>query len=475
MAGGAWALRGQSIKTQHSSVPSKRKEYVYYRHGLGTLRKDKEYDTDGMCEISQIDTSDYPFVKSAGTAKYLWLKYTGKVLDLIMCDGIIYAAVHSEDAIYMYVCDPQKVTIVQTYICNTKDNDPSHYALVRYNEFPSNMNPFVGGYLKKILLLPLFFSYDIQDNKAEKLPSNAAPISTMGTMFVSRLFSACKGNIFASEFNKVNSYSFDTADNSSSANAWMSTTQSNVKADGDITALAVYDGHVVLFKRDYMMQVYNNENPFRLVEIGSYGCISKKAVCEFDGKLAFISPQGLMLYSGGYPYFIGEELNVKDWSGSMLCAGGKYLYVYVASEKCVYVYDAEHNTWGHRDSKPLSFMCADHNGAYYVRNNDIIRFGGNAPKEFSLTTDRNSLGYNGRKRISSIGFTAILGDGAELYVDLIDDAGTVYETVSVIGAGEHMVSEKIKGVSLTYAQLTFRGKGEVKIGEYRIKFRKEDE
>ncbi len=468
-------MKKASIKAQHVSVPSIRKQYCYKRETPGKLNRESEYDTGGVYSLTNIYTGDYPLISSANGALILPYSYTGKVLDFTMCDGVIYAALYRDGKIYLSEYDIQNNTFAETYICESQDSDPEHYALVRYNEFSSYNDPINGTFAKKILLLPLFCSGEI-DGGGDSVFSSASgtPLSSVATVFMSRLFSACGGKLFASEFNNVNGYCFDTADSSSSANAWMSNTQSNVKSDGNITALAVYDGHVVVFKRDYMMQVYNNENPFRLVDIGAYGCISKRAVCEFDGKLAFIGPRGVMLYSGGYPYLISDELGIKDWEGSMLCASGNYLYVYVGIERCVYVYDRENACWGHREVFELSFMCGDYTGAYYVRNGDIVRFDGGEAEEFSIITDRSSLEYSGKKRISEIGCVAILKEGASLDIELVDERGAVYASVCVSGEGEHIISEKIKGVSLNFAQLVFSGDGEVKIGEYWIKYRGED-
>ena len=46
--------------------------------------------------------------------------------------------------------------------------------------------------------------------------------------------------------------------------AWYSTTQANIKATGDIVAIVAYDGHPIIFKDDYMHQINNNKNPFRI-------------------------------------------------------------------------------------------------------------------------------------------------------------------------------------------------------------------
>ncbi len=463
------------IKAHFASLPKLRASYCYSRHSVGHLDRKNKYETGGASSIRNIDTQSYPFISSARQGAPTGFEYRGKVLDFTVCDGTVFALTLRNRQLYLSEYKPKLNTSTETPVIDTGDEDPEHYCIVRYNEFTSHTNAIEGSYVKKVLVFPHYFSGEI-DGGGESFfeTCGSFPASHVATVFMSRIFSAYKGKLFASDFNSAMTYSFDTAEESLSSNAWMSNTQSNTKADGDITALAVYDGHVVVFKRDYMMQVYNNENPFRLVDIGSYGCISKRAVCEYDGKLAFVSPQGVMLYSGGYPYFIDEELDIKSYEGALLCAREKLLYMYVPSEKGVFVYDSEHGMWGHRDIADIEFMCADHTGAYYLKDSKVYELDCALPVDFYVATDRNTLGSDMKKRLCGVGFTAVMKDGSELDVQLADEHGNTRFTLHIEGAGEHIVRQRVKGVSVNFAQLIFSGIGEVSIGEYWLKYRKED-
>ncbi len=469
-------MKAAIIKSQLSSVPSKRKLYTYHRDNVGAFNRKNSHDSGGVYEIKQIDPRPFPFVCSADAGIYTGKEYSGSVLELCICDGVIYALSDKDGYIVLSEYDPTDKSDTETLVCQSEGNAAEDCCLVRYNEYTSITDAIDGEYKKKILVLPMYYCGDIGGGGDAVFESDKdLPASNVGTVYMSRIFSAYKGKIFASEFNRAMSYSFDTADSTLTSNAWMSNTQSNTKADGEITALAVYDGHVVVFKRDYMMQIYNTENPFRLVDIGSFGCISKRAVCEYDGKLAFVSPQGVMLYSGGYPYFIGEELNIKNWEGAMLCARDKLLYVYVPSEHGVYVYDSEFGLWGHRDIDNISFMCADHTGAYYIHSNKLYLFDGDVPSDFYISTDKNTLGYNGKKRICEIGVVANLSPGADLSVSLVDEDDAPFFDLNIAESGEYILRKKVKGISLDFARLVFSGCGKVKIGDWWLKYRKEDE
>ena len=88
------------------------------------------------------------------------------------------------------------------------------------------------------------------------------------TSFQGRVFGSDGTRVFASEYNNYAGWNLDTAEESLSSNAWVTTTQTNVRADDIITGVTVYQNHVVVFKRGYMHMIYGTENPFRLVDIG---------------------------------------------------------------------------------------------------------------------------------------------------------------------------------------------------------------
>lgn len=462
---------------QLSTQPKARKEYKYEIKSLGVLDKRDSYDSGNAVEMHNIDTQGYPMLRCAKAGAQIGARFAGTILDLTVCDGKIYILRHESESLFIDEVDPASGSSNTITVSSESLDTSVDYSLVRYNEFGSQTDPIGGQYTKKMLILPDYITGDIDGSggytfcRTEQVPS-----AQVGTVFMSRVFCAENGKVFASNFNDVCTYEFDTADESLGSNAWMSNTQSNTKADGDITALAVYDGHVVLFKRDYMMQVYNNKNPFRLVEVGSYGCISRQAICEFDGKLAFVSPQGVMLYSGGYPYFIGKELCIDDWEGTLLCASGELLYMYVPSRSTVYVYDAEHECWGNTNSGGnISFMCGDFSGAYYMLGHYLYCFGKGGQSAFSIKTAKSSLGYEGRKRICALSGEVIVGEQSEVTVSLCDENGETHQIKHINSPGAYFINQRICGIAVQYACISLNGLGDVSMGDFSLTYKKEDE
>lgn len=150
------------------------------------------------------------------------------------------------------------------------------------------------------------------------------------TSFQGRVFGSDGTRVFASEYNNYAGWNLDTADESLSSNAWVTTTQTNVRADDIITGVTVYQNHVVVFKRGYMHMIYGTENPFRLVDIGERGAVGSRAFCEVNGLLYFASSGGIYAFDGNSVSEISRNvLTTGEAIGedTVLCGDARYLYV----------------------------------------------------------------------------------------------------------------------------------------------------
>lgn len=71
--------------------------------------------------------------------------------------------------------------------------------------------------------------------------------------------------------------------------------------DGDrITALKQFQGQLLIFKqRSFHKLIGNQESNYQLVELSTeYGCLSNKAVVEFNNRLLFLDKEGIVEYNG---------------------------------------------------------------------------------------------------------------------------------------------------------------------------------
>lgn len=202
------------------------------------------------------------------------------------------------------------------------------------------------------------------------------------TVHLSRLFGVSDDTVYASGFNDYTNWNLDTIDEYNESNAWMSKTQSNTKADGNFTGIINYQGHIVCFKRDFMHEIYNTKNPFRLTDIYAEGTIDNRSIQDVDGKLIFVSEDNVKVYTGSNPRIISYNLNMTQNTYAVSGTDNRNYYLYCEDDKkkkYLYVYDTFTDLWSEQsiESRVLSFahnkngmymLCAD--GCVYKMDTD---------------------------------------------------------------------------------------------------------
>lgn len=197
-------------------------------------------------------------------------------------------------------------------------------------------------------------------------------VSTMppikyATVHNSRVFGVDDSRIFASAFNNYENWDIDTEDEYNEANAWVSPAQSNVKAGSSFTSITTYQGHVITFKRNFMHEIYNTKNPFRVVDVYAEGTIDNRSVCEVDGKLIFVSSDDVKIYTGSNPRVISYNLGISNYEEAVSGTDGRHYYLYCESPrlgKKIFVYDTYTEQWTEQvlgdKQKVLSFGGNEH-------------------------------------------------------------------------------------------------------------------
>ena len=180
------------------------------------------------------------------------------------------------------------------------------------------------------------------------------------TVHLSRLFGVSDDCVYASGFNDYTNWSLDSIDEYNESNSWFSQTQSNTKAGGDFTGITTFDSHVVCFKRDFMHEIYNTKNPFRLQDIYAEGCIDNRTIQNVDGKLIFVSEDNVKIYTGSNPRIIGYNLNMSQYTYAVSGTDNRNYYLYCEdayNNKYLYVYDTFTEMWSEQsiDNRVLSF------------------------------------------------------------------------------------------------------------------------
>lgn len=265
------------------------------------------------------------------------------------------AANPSKTGLYEYITDyypPDNLADTSCYMHNTYDNN-----IYRYTSDDGQ-----GGQGWRVSVSPAF------------------PDLKYAAVHLSRLCGVDDERVYVSGFNDYTNWNLDTVSDSNESNAWCSAAQSNTKADGSFTGITAYDNHIVCFKDDFMHEVYNNKNPFRLVDIFSEGCMDNRSIQEVDGKLIFVSKDEVKVYTGGNPKNIGYNLGIDRFDMAVSGSDGRNYYLFCVSGQQGYffVYDTFIGQWSRQDLPKWE------NG---TTESDILYFAHNQRGMYMLTDD----------------------------------------------------------------------------------------
>ena len=198
----------------------------------------------------------------------------------------------------------------------------------------------------------------------------AMPNLKYATVHLSRVFGVDDDRVYASGFNDYTNWNLDTIDEYNESNSWCSPSQSNTKAGGKFTGITNFQGHIVCFKRDFMHEIYNTKNPFRLTDIYAEGTIDNRTIQDVDGKLIFVSEDDVKVYTGSNPRIIGYNLNMSQYTYAVSGTDNRNYYLYCEDDKdkkYLYVYDTFTELWSEQsiEHQVLSF-AHNKNGMYML-------------------------------------------------------------------------------------------------------------
>jgi len=443
------------------------------KSGWGGIDRTRAFDCGGISDAVNIDTSFLPALRSAPAPLYL-TALDGTPLGVYAGGEYIFAVYAKNGKIMgrLITEEGEREGVI------TEDvSDTSARCIVPFNRYSSPLDPLSGEYEKLLLVFPDKKCCSVTSNGEllfEDISADPMPDIKYATVHHSRVFGVDGDRVYASAFNDCADWELDTASDVSAANAWATTSQSDTRASGGFTAVACCDGYAVCFRRDFMQQVYNNKNPFRLVDIGTWGCMDNYSHCNWNSVLAFASDTGIWLYSGGYPKLISEKLAVRDYSGARLAASGDLLYVYVPSENRVFVYENTGESWGERSVENIAFMSANGKKVYALKTDGSLWLMDNGEHgDFCVETDFMSLGVHNPKMLKGIAATAEIGENGSLSVSLVYRNGEM-RAVSSTSPGLQVLRTAIKAKRDDFAKIRLWGHGKVDMFGISLSFAFED-
>lgn len=232
-------------------------------------------------------------------------------------------------------------------------------------------------------------------------------ISSLGTMpdikyatvHLSRVFGVDDDRVYVSGYNDYANWNLDTSDDEdgyNESNAWCSPSQSNTKAGGNFTGITTFQSHVVCFKRDFMHEIYNTKNPFRIQDIYAEGTIDHRTIQDVDGQLIFVSEDEVKIYTGSNPRIISYALNLKQIAYAVSGTDNRCYYLYcedIYDNRKMYVYDTYIQEWSEREAPYRVHSFAHNQNGMYMLCDTYDENGATYTGGFIYKLDTNSYAH----------------------------------------------------------------------------------
>lgn len=194
-----------------------------------------------------------------------------------------------------------------------------------------------------------------------------------------------------------------------------------IAGDGDFTALVNYSGSVIAFKEEKMYKL-TGDYPAEFY-LRSYSWDGVKAGCHksaviINEVLYYLSPYGVMQYTGGAPSLISYDLGeVQTTTAAGGRNGTKYM---LAMGGLLYTYDTLHRVWVSEAYGNVTDIESVGNRAYIVTDGKIMRTGdgtaGESVEWYAIThwIDEGTFLY---KDYGEMNLDAALTGGAEMKIE----------------------------------------------------------
>lgn len=295
------------------------------------------------------------------------------------------------------------------------------------------------------------------------------------TPWNNRIFGVDGTKIFASAAGSYVNYDLDTATDFDGSNAWYSATQSG----GDFTHICVYGGKVVAFKKDKICELYNTQNPYRILDISNIGTFTHKSVCEIAGNLFYASDDGVYVYGGSYPYNISETVLDKAQLDS-----GKFTYGVAGANDGKYyiqeplkgkdgnpilVFDTATKTWSVTDfGKEIAYFTSADGHLYACTTSGVIYkmdSGNKADTEWFFETPVICESTADVKWLEKIQLVAKFHTAGRIAVKVKYDNDTAYTTIATLDkdTGIHSLYAKVAKSDHVARFIRIECKGDVEI------------
>ena len=376
-----------------SPLPEGQKYYKSTKLSFSGLNRRHTLDTGELSYAKNISTVEAPYLTPSPECDTSAFGGGRTILDIFGFDNFVVVVLSDSGSTVMYFMDEENSNGLDTFAyCTISETDTtSHRSIVQFNVYDTPTDVVSGDFSKKLLVFPDKVSIDIAElleKKNYSKPPEIEPASLETetlkipdlkyvTVHLSRLFGVDDDRVYASGFNDYANWNLDTAGEYNESNAWCSPAQANTRADSKFTGITTYQNHVVCFKRNFMHEIYNTKNPFRIQDIYAEGTIDNRTIQDVDGRLIFVSDDNVKIYTGSNPRIISYNLNIPKYETAVSGQDGRnyYLFVTCGKEEHLFVYDTMFDVWSERyyGLGTVKGFASNSVGMYMCTNNTISK------------------------------------------------------------------------------------------------------
>jgi hypothetical protein len=424
--------KNDSLTYMQLPLPQGQKAYKLTKVNWSGLNKRQTMDTGVLSMENNISTDETPYLIPSQKRLVYKSGYTNPI-SIFGFDNFLLVVYRSGTQIKIDYIKSNGTTYTGTLKSSGATSaDEYQRCIVKFNVYDTPTDPVSGEFVKKLLIFPdkKSMDFEISSNFTPAdmdVGINQIPDLKYATVHLSRLFGVDDDRVYASGFNDYTNWNLDTVDEYNVNNAWVSPAQANTKANSSFTGITTFMNHVICFKENFMHEIYNNKNPFRLQDIFAEGCIDNRSIQDVDGRLIFTDRDNVKVYTGANPRIIGYNLNVGEFLSAVSGTDNRKYYLYCETDKNthnLFVYDTLIDQWAEEsiDFEVLGF-AHNQNGMYLLgKDGNVYRLdSGNYNQSWRLETDFFTGKTIDIKHIKKIQLLAQIPSGSDLDIYVLYD------------------------------------------------------
>ena len=243
----------------------------------------------------------------------------------------------------------------------------------------------------------------------------------------------------------------------------------------DCTGLTAYKNQVICFQKSGGFKVYGtNSQNFSPVKLPVSGIETgkKDTLCALRDTLFYVSPYGVMKYSGTVDSKISSPVNIKSPTAG-LAAGLRY---YLLDGDKIYVYSLEKDCWWCEDGSNVICMFMKGGRLYYAKEEGIyLADGEEIPFKWSLETSQFPLEDGYKAQPISLNVQLSSKKGCEIYAYMRARGKENYTLLfGKWASGESALKVPLKKMWCDGFSLKLSGKGDIELKNITVKYRRKN-